>query len=606
MGHVSTASEKKDVLSAVHFTEGGEFRPTLVIGLGGSGVETARRLKRILNQRYKMNNLISFLFMDTDEGVYTANGELANVEEFERASVAVRNPEQLVEELRKNPKLHPYFHEFLDDSIDVVILKNAIGAAGIRPVGRFAFHASFDTIYPKYVSPAIERIMGVQTLAKAMMLTAEQQVTVAHSHPRIYIISSLCGGTGSGIFFDTAVVVRHLLEQNNLDGEIVGIFYLPSVFRHESGISSTMMEVIEANAYAGLMELEYFSNPKRIQEERWTFTYPMIGMLTLKEPLFDEVFLVEGTNASGQSVNDKRVAFEMVARSLMLDIGSPLGARARSAKRNSIAVIETIPCAETSEPRLMNSLAVTNLSIPIEELTRYCAARAAIEAWFDRDGQRASDNLPQQVETFLKTHSMDVSENSDSLIEHLLVLDNSRLHYSLPQKQDLLNQAENAGHKRWEDKLNYVAQRLQEEFERIRTRWLPEQVTTLQKKAEEHLQKALDAAGRRAEEILNSHGHEAASAFLHQLATAIDEVQKALTARIKNKEEAISEAEQGFWAKCRTLKEAKVKWGGIVGPPSEVAAIDEAIDHLKTFADAGLYCEAAHAVLQALERRAAA
>ncbi len=604
MRHISTAGEKKDILSAVQFTEGGEFRPTLVIGLGGSGVETARRLKRILKQRYRMNSLISFLFMDTDEGVYTENGELAIVDEFERASVAVRNPEQIAEEVRKNPNLHPYFHEFLDDSIDVVILKNAIGAAGIRPVGRFAFHASFDTIYPKYISPAIERIMGVHTLAKAMMLTADQQVTVTHSHPRIYIVSSLCGGTGSGIFFDTAVVVRHLLEQNNLDGEIVGIFYLPSVFRHESGISSTMMEVIEANAYAGLMELEYFSNPKRVQEERWTFTYPMIGTLTLKEPLFDEVFLVEGTNASGQSVNDKRDAFEMVARSLMLDIGSPLGARARSAKRNSMAVIETIPCAETGEYRFMNSLAVTNLSVPIEELTRYCAAQAAVEAWFVRDGQRASDTLPPQVETFLKTHSMDVSENSDSLVEHLLTLDNSRVYYKPPQKQDLLIEAEHAGRKKWEDKLGYVAQRLEEEFERVRTRWLPEQVTTLEKKAEEHLQKALDAAGRRAEEILKSHGHEAASAFLDQLAAAIDEVQKALTDKIKKKEEAISESERHFRMKCKTLKEIKVKWGGIAGPPAEVTAIDEAIDQLKTFADAGLYREAAHAVLQAMERRA--
>lgn len=606
MRHVSTGSVKDDVMSAVHFTEGGEFRPTLVIGLGGSGVETARRLKRILNQRYKMNNLISFLFMDTDEGVYTENGELANVEEFERASVAVRNPEQLVEEFRKNPKLHPYFHEFLDDSIDVVILKNAIGAAGIRPVGRFAFHASFDTIYPNYVDPAIKHIMGVHTLAKAMMLTAAQEVKVTHSHPRIYVISSLCGGTGSGIFLDTAIVVRHLMEQNNLDGEIVGIFYLPSVFSHESGISSTLMEVIEANAYAGLMELEYFCNPQHIQKERWTFTYPMIGTLTLKEPLFDEVFLVEGTNASGQGVTSKRDAFEMVARSLMLDIGSPLGARTRSAKRNSIAVIETIPCAETGEPRIMNSLAVTNLSIPIEELTRYCAARAAIEAWFERDGHHASNNLPQQVEAFLKAHDLDVSENSNSLLEHLLTFDNSLLHYSPPRKQDLLNEAESAGHKKWEDKLNYVAQRLEEEFDRVRNKWLPEQVTTLKEKAVEHLQKALDAAGTRAEEILNSNGHEATSAFLEQLAAVIDEVQKALTARIKNKEEAISKSEQDFRLLCQRLKEIKVGWPGkagltaIVGPPSEVTFIDAAIDQLRTFANESLYRLVASAALEAL------
>ncbi|GIV17458.1 MAG: hypothetical protein KatS3mg022_2893 [Armatimonadota bacterium] len=138
----------KEVMSAVQFTEGGEFRPTLVIGLGGSGVETARRLKRILRERYQMNTLISFLFIDTDEGVYTEDGDLAAVEEYERASVVVHNPEKLISELRRDRNLHPYFEQFLGDGIDVVILKDAIGAAGIRPVGRFAFHASFDTIYP--------------------------------------------------------------------------------------------------------------------------------------------------------------------------------------------------------------------------------------------------------------------------------------------------------------------------------------------------------------------------------------------------------------------------------------------------------------------------
>lgn len=35
-------------LTAVQFHEGGTFRPTLVVGLGGSGVNTARRLKRLL------------------------------------------------------------------------------------------------------------------------------------------------------------------------------------------------------------------------------------------------------------------------------------------------------------------------------------------------------------------------------------------------------------------------------------------------------------------------------------------------------------------------------------------------------------------------------
>ncbi|GIV17457.1 MAG: hypothetical protein KatS3mg022_2892 [Armatimonadota bacterium] len=392
------------------------------------------------------------------------------------------------------------------------------------------------------------------------------------------------------------------MEQNNLDGETVGIFYLPSVFSHESGISSTLMEVIEANAYAGLMELEYFCNPKHIQNERWTFTYPMIGELTLKEPLFDEVFLIEGTNAKGQGVTSKRDAFEMVARSLMLDIGSPLGARARSAKRNSLAVIETIPCAETGEPRLMNSLAVTNLAIPIEELVRYCAARAALEAWFEPKAKHASGDMFQEVDTFLRTHSLDERDNSNLLTENLLNANGTRLYYTPPQKQQLLNQAEGAGHKSWKAKFEYVAQLLNDEFERLRPRWLPEQQKTIEKKASEHLQNALEAAGTKAEEILENLGYEAAEAFLNQLAEAVDQVKNSISEKIKRQETVIDEAIQSFNLQCRRLREAQIGWFSL-GTPSEIAAIDQAIDQLKAFANESLTRLALSAALQAIEQQ---
>lgn len=596
---VTATTKEMDVLSAVHFTKGGEFRPTLVIGLGGSGVETARRLKRILRERYRMNSLISFLFIDTDEGVYTQDGDLAEVEETERASVVVHNPARLVEELRRDARLHPYFDQFLDDDVDVVILKDAIGAAGIRPVGRFAFHASFDTLYPHYISPAMDRIVQIRTLVSATVGGAPDKIQVTYSQPRIYIISSLCGGTGSGIFLDTAMVVRHLMEQKNLDGEIVGIFYLPSVFSHESGISAALMEVIEANAYAGLMELEYFCNPKYIRGEQWTFTYPMIGTLTLKEPLFDEVFLVEGTNAKGQRFDSKRDAFEMVARSLMLDIGSPLGARARSAKRNSLAVIETIPCAETGEPRLMNSLAVTNLAVPIEELMRYCAAKAALEAWFDRKTSADVGDPAAQVESFLRTHQMNERGDSDSLSQFLLLTDDTPLYYTFPDRQELLNRCESEGHQKWGEKLQRAAQLLHEEFERVYTEWLPNQRRTLGKRAVEHVGKVLENVGKRAREVLESGGHTAAMNFLELLATAIEQVQSTLSTKIEQAEQQAKGAEERFREQCRRLREAKGRWWGT---PPEVAAIDEAIDCLKTFANQDLKRSALSAALQALSQ----
>ncbi len=389
---------------AVEYHERGEVRPTLVVGLGGSGVYTARRLKQLIQERYNTQNLIRFLYLDTDQGAMAQEPNLAEAESDEIVSLSIAHPEQIVEEWRRNPDLHPYL-EFLSDDVNVGLLRNADGAAGIRPIGRFGFHASFESVYPR-LQRAVQKIMQVEEQVKALMATVPYQVGVVSSHPRIYIIASLCGGTGSGIYFDTALVLREILQKQNLDGELVGVFYLPSVFQHEVGITQSMREVIHANAYAALMELEYFCNANHLAHQDWEVNYRLIPPIRIREPLVDEAYLVESQNAAGRTLSSKYEVFEMTARSLLMDIGSPLGARARSAKRNSLAVIDAIRCAETGEPRLFASFAVASIAVPIKELVEYCALCVAR----DKLSQPASGIYSlaslQEAEQFLRDNGL--------------------------------------------------------------------------------------------------------------------------------------------------------------------------------------------------------
>jgi len=248
--------------------------------------------------------------------------------------------------------------------------------------------------------------MQVEEQVRALMATVRYSVEVVSSQPRVYIIASLCGGTGSGIYFDTALVLREILLQQNLDGELVGIFYLPSVFQNEAGISRSMREVIEANAYAALMELEYFCNSNNLHQEDWEVKYRMIPPIALKEPLVDEAYVVESANAAGRTLGSKYEVFEMVARSVLMDIGSPLGARARSAKRNSLAVIDAIRCPETGESRLLSSLAVASLAVPIRELTEYCCLRAALDRLEAKFSGNQSHDWRAEAENFLQNNGL--------------------------------------------------------------------------------------------------------------------------------------------------------------------------------------------------------
>jgi hypothetical protein len=597
--------------SAVQYCEGGQFRPTLVVGLGGSGVETARRVKRILHERYQVDNLIRFLFIDTDEAQYIQDGELAKAEQHERASISVRYPEQLLDELRRKPKLHPYFEHFWDGSNDVVLLRDASGAAGIRPAGRFAFHASFDTIFTNYLEPAIHHIMQVRERVQAMMKGVAQHIEITQSIPRVYIISSLCGGTGSGIFMDTAAVIRYIFERYGLDGEIVGIFYLPTVFRHEAGISPSMWEVIEANGYASLMELEYLCNHKTFEEDNhWEFKYRTIGSYTLRQPLFDEVFLVEGVNSGGNTISSKRYVFEMTARSIMLDIGSPLGAHARSAKRNSLAVIQTMPCAETGQPRLLNSLGVTNFAVPIEELTRYCAARSVLEL-IEQEAQNAQSDgsdMQQQIKTFVQTNHLVQTETNELVTDYLLQDEHGApLSFKIKEPAEILQEAEGAGQAKLSQKAAHAEQELRKLFDSINNDWIPSLKQRslkqlLEERARTLFDKARAEAGNHAEQVLKQSGHDRARQFFVELANHLNVLQRDLQQTAEQERAQAKTCEQEFERACNQLKQTKPRvWELWMGNDQLQQEVQQACDALRKYAQHRLKALAAEAGLEALQ-----
>ena len=76
---------------AVEYHERGEVRPTLVVGLGGSGVYTARRLKRLIQERYSTEGLIRLSGFDNVKNVQIV-GSISGVQSLG----AVKEPDEIV------------------------------------------------------------------------------------------------------------------------------------------------------------------------------------------------------------------------------------------------------------------------------------------------------------------------------------------------------------------------------------------------------------------------------------------------------------------------------------------------------------------------------
>ena len=129
----------------------------------------------------------------------------------------------------------------------------------------------------------VDKLRATRQLA-SIQEAEERGFPVAADHQLIYIISSLCGGTGAGMFLDVAHRVRQEVGSN---ADIVGIFLMPSTF--ESEIRSDLQRRrIQANAYAALKELNHFH-----ENQDFNALYPseQTAMPTTKYRAFDRIFL---------------------------------------------------------------------------------------------------------------------------------------------------------------------------------------------------------------------------------------------------------------------------------------------------------------------------
>src|SRR5437773_10340580 len=135
----------EEMAGSVRCTGGGQFCPALVMGVGGSGTNTTRRVKRILDERYGPLGILRYLFADTDQAAYASAPQLADTGPAEQASLVSLNAVQVYGETQRG--LWPQIAAFLPEDVDVGILRNADGAGGIRPVGRFALFSQFQRFY---------------------------------------------------------------------------------------------------------------------------------------------------------------------------------------------------------------------------------------------------------------------------------------------------------------------------------------------------------------------------------------------------------------------------------------------------------------------------
>ncbi len=515
-----------------------QVSPTIVIGLGGSGTYTARRLKRLMEIRYGLPPLVRFLYLDCDQDAFASKPELSDVQDAEKIDLRISNPEQIFENAREGKGEFAAMGDWLPDELSVGILRSAIGAGGIRPIGRFAFFCHLRDFEDKFRS-ALDSVLAIEQQLRTQLGELAGRVEVDPNQLRLYIVGSLCGGTGSSLFLDVAILARHIISQRapNATPSITGIFYLPSVFENEQHLRTnrSFFDIICANAYAGLMELEYFCNNNELQRNPFEFQYPHFGKISVKAAVYDEDFVIESFTPDGRCLLKKEEVFEMVARSLVVDIGSPVGARIRSANANIVTVLTMQPCYITQKHRFIHSLGLTSVVIPAYELAKRGSLKILSQFLQDKvlgNSIPASD-LEKEVNAFLEANRLEERGERNDLLEALLTDGGAKLSYSLTRTREEL-EAEAGGDE--VKQAQYVADWVDRELIKIRTEIVSNAQNRVMGRKVEVLKSAIEAISGKLEELTRTKGLRAAKSFIDQLIAVFETIRNELSDEIRKYE----------------------------------------------------------------------
>ncbi|MHC5614176.1 MAG: tubulin-like doman-containing protein [Nostoc sp.] len=325
------------------------FRPTVVIGLGGTGYEVVLKLKkRFIDVYGSVPEVIRFISIDTTENIQerekSPDGTKVILEPNELYAISVANPLPLT----RNDHIAEWWPR------DISAASLISGAGQIRARGRLALFAKVADI-DALIAQAINAVREIRTSKQAF---SDNFQVSSRDGVEVFIVGSLAGGTGSGTFLDVAFLTR---EHLNNFSNITGVFVLPRVF---ANIPQT--HLVKSNAYGALKEIEHFwgLSPSNSIEIDYG-----IRKVKADRPPFDAVFLIDGVNKNGTVISRPDDLQNLVADGLYIQIGSQIGLDAANVADNIRAYLAT---GEKIRGRNINycSFGFATLTLPVQQYER--------------------------------------------------------------------------------------------------------------------------------------------------------------------------------------------------------------------------------------------
>lgn len=390
---------------------------TVCIGLGGTGRDILMRIRRLIVERHgHLNNLpnVRFVHIDTDPSgaqattLRTGNtyhGVDLSFDAAERiaatmSATEVTNFVRGMEQRSKYDRQGPYDH--ISIWFPPQLLRNikAIedGAKGIRPVGRLAFFHNYGKIR--------DAIASAESATRGHDAFLLQSGLVVAPGLNIFVVGSLCGGTGSGMFLDVAYSLRERF--GNQGAQITGYLIIsPELY----GDTPNMI----ANTYASLKELNHYTMPGT----RFTAAYDMRKAIYVTEdrPPFDYAYLVSNQTLNSYKILEQGKLCNVIAHKIALDFSSELAPSIRGRRDNFTQHLLQADDHPRPNPQNFLTFGLSFIYFPRDTTSQVALNQIGlklVQFWLNGIGQ--SPDPVRLLENFLRSKNWhDDSEKRDGI-----------------------------------------------------------------------------------------------------------------------------------------------------------------------------------------------
>jgi hypothetical protein len=238
---------------------------------------------------------------------------------------------------------------------------------------------------------------------------------------RVMIVSSLAGGTGAGMFIQTALWLRKFFAKRNCAVTLRGIFLLPDVFVNtieDIRTDETEKQSLYANAYGAIRELNALTKIK-VKNYKPLLPVKIDGLFDSEngqpdgQPVYDYAFFIDAITERGSVLNQIDHYEQIVARLVYMQLYAPMHDDLYSEEDNLFKRFQ-----KSKEP-VFGSCGTAKAVYPSEDILRYCALRATQDS-LSTGWKKIDDEIKE------KQRKEDEKEKSGLILTHRL---NPRVEY---------------------------------------------------------------------------------------------------------------------------------------------------------------------------------